>query len=82
MREQCQQLFVRRDELNAVLGQGDTPIVELESELGGMLSQRSTVEVELGEARKQVEDIEHNTREFDQERIRKERRADRRVGNR
>ncbi|MGB5179831.1 MAG: chromosome segregation protein SMC, partial [Gammaproteobacteria bacterium] len=73
MHEQCRQLNARRDELSAVLGQGDTPIVELETELAEMLSQRARVETELGEARKQVETIEHTTRELDQERIRKER---------
>jgi chromosome segregation protein len=73
MREQCQQLINRKDQLTDVLGQGDTPIVELESELEGLLSRRLEGETELNAARKQVEDIEHGTREHDQERIRKER---------
>jgi chromosome segregation protein len=73
MREQCQQLISRRDQLTAVLDQGDTPIVELGAELEGLLSRRLEVENELGSARKQVEDIEHGTRELDQERVRKER---------
>ena len=73
MREQCQQLISRRDQLTAVLDQGDTPIIELETELEGLLSRRLEVENELGSARKQVEDIEHGTRELDQERVRKER---------
>ena len=73
LHEQCEQLTERRNELTAVLGQGDTPIIELESQLGDMLSRRQTVETELGEARKRVETIEHTTRELDQERIRKER---------
>ena len=73
MREQCQQLISRRDQLTAVLDQGDTPIIELGTELEGLLSRRLEVENELGSARKQVEDIEHGTRELDQERVRKER---------
>ena len=73
MREQSQQLISRRDQLTAVLDQGDTPIVELGAELEGLLSRRLEVENELGSARKQVEDIEHGTRELDQERVRKER---------
>ena len=73
MREQCQQLISRRDQLTGVLGQGDTPIIELQGELEGLLSRRLDVEAELSSARKQVEDIEHGTRELDQERIRKER---------
>jgi chromosome segregation protein len=73
MREQCQQLIGRRDQLTGVLDQGDTPIIELQGELEGLLSRRLEVEAELSTARKQVEDIEHGTRELDQERIRKER---------
>ena len=73
MREQCQQLISRRDQLTAVLDQGDTPIIELGTELECLLSRRLEVENELGSARKQVEDIEHGTRELDQERVRKER---------
>jgi len=73
MREQCQQLSNRRDQLTAVLDQGDTPIIELQGELEGLLSGRLEVEAELSAARKQVEDIEHGTRELDQERVRKER---------
>jgi len=73
MREQCQQLIGRRDQLTGVLDQGDTPIVELQNELEGLLSSRHEVEAALNTARKQVEDIEHGTRELDQERIRKER---------
>jgi chromosome segregation protein len=76
MREQCKQLVLRREELGSILGQGDTPIQELEQELEGLLEQRLAAEGELGAARKQVEDIEHATREHDQERIRKERSVD------
>ncbi len=73
MREQCQQLISRKDQLTGVLDQGDTPIIELETELEALLSRRHGSETELHSARKQVEDIEHGTRELDQERIRKER---------
>jgi chromosome segregation protein len=73
MREQCSQLSTRRDELNTILGQGDTPIIGLESELQDLMSNRMSVEQELSGARKTVEDIEHGTRELDQDRIRKER---------
>ena len=73
MRDQGKQMIARRDELAALLGQGDTPIIELEQELEGLLSRRSVAEAELLAARRQVEEIEHGTRELDQERIRKER---------
>jgi len=73
MREQCSQLATRRDELKTILGQGDTPIIDLERELQDLMSGRLTMEEELSAARKKVEDIEHGTRELDQERIRKER---------
>jgi len=74
MREQCSQLAMRRDELKTIiLGQGDTPIIDLERELQDLMSGRMTVEAELSAARKKVEDIEHGARELDQERIRKER---------
>jgi chromosome segregation protein len=73
MREQCQQLFGRRDELTGLLDHGDTPVMALEVELEELLSGRMEVESELSTARKQVEDIEYGTRELDQERVRKER---------
>ena len=73
MREQSRQLLSRRDELSGILAHGDTPIVELETELGTLLTRRMEVETGLSRARKQVEDIEHNVREQDQQRVRKER---------
>jgi chromosome segregation protein len=73
MREQSSQLLGRRNELSDILAHADTPIIELDAELGTLLSQRMGVETELSGARKQVEDIEHGVREQDQERIRKER---------
>jgi chromosome segregation protein len=73
MREQTRQLAGRRDELTGILSHGDTPIVELEAQLGHMLTQRAEVEARLAAARKRVEDIEHSVREHDQDRVRKER---------
>ncbi|MEN8107566.1 MAG: chromosome segregation protein SMC [Pseudomonadota bacterium] len=73
MREQLRQLVNRRDELSGILSHGDTPIVELEGQLGTLLIKRSEVETELATARKQVEDIEHGVRQKDQERVHKER---------
>jgi chromosome segregation protein len=73
MHEQSRQLVERRDELNAVLERGDTPIVELQAELEGFLALRLDVENELATSRKHVEELEHTTRELDQERARKER---------
>ena len=73
MHEQCSQLSTRRDELSTILGQGDTPIIELESELQELMANRMTVELELSGARKTVEEIEHGTRELDQDRVHKER---------
>ena len=73
MREQSRQLASRRDELSGILSHGDTPIVELESQLAEKLARRSEVEADLGAARKQVEDIEHGVRQQDQERVRLER---------
>ena len=73
MHEQSRQLVERHDELNAVLERGDTPIVELQAELEGFLALRLDVENELATSRKHVEELEHATRELDQERARKER---------
>jgi chromosome segregation protein len=72
MHEQSGQLRARRDELGAILARGDTPIVQLEQELEAALQQRVTVEGELSAARRQVEEIEHNTRELDRQRVEKE----------
>jgi len=73
MHEQSQQLLTRRDELNGLLAQGDTPVVDLETELEGLLNSRQLVENELATARRQVEDIEHGSRELDQARLQKDR---------
>ena len=73
MHEQSRQLVERHDELNAVLERGDTPIVELQAELEGFLALRLDVENELATSRKHVEELEHATRQLDQERARKER---------
>jgi chromosome segregation protein len=75
MREQSRQLLSRRDELTGILAHGDTPLVELQTELENLLSRRLEVETELAGARKQVQDIEHGIRELDQERIHTERRV-------
>jgi chromosome segregation protein len=56
-----------------MLAQGNTPIARLQTELEEFLSLRMEVEGELSTSRKRVEEIEHGTRELDQERIRKER---------
>jgi chromosome segregation protein len=76
MREQSHQLLARRDELTGILAHGDTPLVELQTELETLLSRRLEVETELAGARKQVQDTEHGIRELDQERIHTERRVD------
>jgi len=73
MHEQVRQLTGRRDELTAVLGQGDTPLVELQQELDVLLNRRHEVEGGLAAARKRVEDLEHDIRQSDQERLRRER---------
>jgi chromosome segregation protein len=72
MRAQSAQLAGRRDELTGTLSHGDAPIVELEAELGLMLSRRRDVENELATARRQLDDTEHRVRELDQGRVRKE----------
>ncbi|MGD8312496.1 MAG: chromosome segregation protein SMC [Gammaproteobacteria bacterium] len=72
MHEQSRQLLNRRDELSAVLGQDDMPLVELERQLEGLLTSRMAVEEELAAARTRVEDIEHGIRGHDGERVRKE----------
>jgi chromosome segregation protein len=73
MHEQSRQLLGRREELTEILSRGDTPIVELGQELESLLTMRHEVEGNLAAARRQVEDIEHGTRELDQQRVRKER---------
>jgi chromosome segregation protein len=73
MREQSRQLQGRRDQLTEVLGQDDTPLLELEQRLESLLGSRLAVEEELSTARKRVEDIEHSIRGHDTARVQKER---------
>ncbi len=63
--DQSRQLVARRAELEGQLADGEAPFVELEKQLQSFLEQRLSVERELGEARRAVEDADAYVRELD-----------------
>ncbi|HKK14931.1 MAG TPA: chromosome segregation protein SMC, partial [Gammaproteobacteria bacterium] len=75
MRSQQGHLVQRREALTEALEAAEAPLQTQEEELSGMLNRRMSVEHELGEARRAVEDIEHALRSEEQERTARERRA-------
>ncbi len=75
MNQQLDQLAERREELRIALAQGDEPIKLRSAELEELLEKRMVVENRLGEARRQVGDIEHAIRELELERNRAEQQA-------
>lgn len=68
MQQQLNHLQARRDELQAALAEGETPVVALQEELEKLLEQRVTVDKALGEARTQVEIIENELRRLESQR--------------
>jgi chromosome segregation protein len=69
MQSQLDQFQAREVEIRGQLEQSETPLAASKSNLGEQLKARVTVEEELADARRQVEEVEHNLREFDRERM-------------
>ncbi len=72
MRVQLERLQQRRDELRRTLSEAEAPLQAQESELATQLQSRLAVEGELSEERRKVETLEHELRENEQQRHRKE----------
>lgn len=68
MQTQLQQLSGRCEELREGLEEGRSPIGEQQIELEQKLEQRVEIETQLGGARKALEAIDHQLREFEQSR--------------
>jgi len=75
MQGQQGHLQQRREELRRALSDGEAPLKALEEDLVGQLQMRLEVEAELSDKRRKVESIEHQLREQDQQRHRRERDA-------
>ncbi|UTW46212.1 chromosome segregation protein SMC [bacterium SCSIO 12696] len=65
---QAQRLQERRDQLRSSFAENDNPGEELKIQLEEKLEQRLTVERELGEARRNLENVEHEMRQHEQRR--------------
>ncbi|MGA1008000.1 MAG: chromosome segregation protein SMC [Sedimenticolaceae bacterium] len=66
MHSQVSQLTSRVDELTKILGEGASPVGEQQLELEQKLAARVDAEKALGDARKQLEAIDHRLRELEQ----------------
>ncbi len=75
MLEQRTQLSRRREELQAELGAGDEPIVQLQTHLQDALGRRLEVEADLSAARRALEDADAELRALDEKRVTAERRV-------
>jgi chromosome segregation protein len=69
MQSQLAQFRSREKEIQEQLVQSEAPLAESKIALDKQLLVRVTVEEELADARRQVEEIEHKLHEFDQERM-------------
>jgi chromosome segregation protein len=69
MQSQFEQFCSREEEIREQLEQSETPLADSKTGLDKQLKVRLTVEEELAEARRQVEEIEHELRELDRERM-------------
>ena len=76
MQSQLQQIRSRETEIRDQLRQNESPLGDSKIELDKQLKARITIEEELAEARRQLEDIEHSLREFDRERVETEHSVD------
>lgn len=76
MQSQLQQFRSREVEINDQLRQNESPLGNNKTELDKQLKVRITIEEELTEARRQLENIEHRLRELDRERIETEHSVD------
>ena len=75
MRAQAQHLLVRREELQALLDDIDSPVEELELKLEQLLEQRLTSEKMLAAVRGEVEAVDQRLRDHEQSRVRYEKQA-------
>jgi chromosome segregation protein len=73
--EQREQLQTRSGELERELATGDAPIIDLETELQGLLAARLEVESELASARRTQEDADSELRRLDEQRLSAEQRV-------
>ncbi len=65
--EQQQTQFARRkEELQQALAEMEAPLGEMEAELEQLLAKRTIIEKEMGEARREVEAVEHRIRELNE----------------
>ncbi len=69
MQSQLDQFQARESEIREQLEQGQAPLADNKILLDAQLEVRVIVEEELAEARRQVEEVEHNLRERDRERM-------------
>ena len=76
MESQLAQFGTRGQEIREQLEAGEAPLAESKRELELQLDVRVAVENEMSEARKRVETVEHELREFDQQRMRIDQRAE------
>ncbi len=76
MGEQRAHLVRRCEDLEAELAGGDAPIVELETRLDDMLSQRLTVEADLAAARAALAEADTAQRSLEEQRTQAERRVE------
>jgi chromosome segregation protein len=68
MHSQLQQFTSRCSELREIIQAGEEPLLLQQQDLEQKLEQRMAVEAELGEARRQLEAIDHRLRELETER--------------
>jgi chromosome segregation protein len=69
MQSQFEQFGSREKEIRQQLEQSEAPLADSKAGLDKQLKVRLTVEEELAEARRQVEEVEHELRELDRERM-------------
>ncbi|WP_455217440.1 hypothetical protein, partial [Kaarinaea lacus] len=68
MQRQLTQVGERRETLKVALAESEAPLAKMKEELEQLLEDRMAVEEELGAARRQVEELEHDIRSQDTER--------------
>jgi chromosome segregation protein len=73
MQEQRTQLSARQQQLEAELGDGDEPIVQLNEQLNALLARKLEIENDLQAARRDLETVDSGLRELDEKRLLAER---------
>ncbi|MFQ6005159.1 MAG: chromosome segregation protein SMC [Woeseia sp.] len=76
MQSQLEQFKTREQEIQQQLEQSEAPLADNKIKLDEQLKVRIAVEEELAEARRRVEDVEHNLRELDLERAKADQSVD------